>query len=455
VHSNLPIIAKMLARFPRIVGIVILTFLVLAWLYGGDSSRSLAKPSNNDGKQFSSPKAKTGGQSGRVHYADVPDSSASTTSSAAYVAVPTDAVPVIKARTPYAYVFWATSDMYACSALIGIRRLIDFHTPHKLHILVTEGVSEPYREEFEKFNVTVHEVEVPEHPHPNPNAKALRLNQTTEMNLVKLHAFRMHQLDDKVRRVVIMDADQFIYHPLDTLFSSPEADLAAPRNYWDRGEASAGMLATTLMVINPSDRVWKSVETEVKNLVLGEYADVVVNRVFKDSAAILPGAYGAVDDHWYFWYLPKWYRPEIDKFAISQIEDYSKADLKDLWRVINMHMEEKPKTQDPSVKEDGTIEGQPPAEGDAAQQNTEKRSLKKRALEGEDLDELDEEMAGNDAAMGELLTPEDVKKEKADAEVDDKGMLSFQLRMMLISHRRSTQRRSTRKDRRDRQDRQD
>jgi alpha-N-acetylglucosamine transferase len=424
----------MIARFPRLVAISILALLVLAWLFRGESAPSFpGKPSyrsNSDKKDVGQPEAKLKdtydsnrkNDPNRVHLADVPDESASATVTSEAVAVETK-FPVISRKSPFAYVLWATSDIYACSALILLRRLNEFNSPHRTHVLISEGVSKPYRDEFEKWNATLHDVEPPQHPNPSIDSRKARLNETSEMNLMKLHVFRMHQIDGSVKRAMILDADQYIYGPLDTLFSLPEVDLAAPRAYWNT-EAKGGVtfnLASTLMVVEPNDRIWNKVNDGIKDLSRGEYADTVVNRVFSDSAMVLPGVYGTVDDHWYNWWMPAWFRPEEGVLGKGMVEQYHKGEMKEIWRVINLHVNNP--QDEVEAEDDGNVDIDLGVEdAAAAPQQMKKRSLTKRQEESEDAEEEEvvEDEEEEEGDLGEELTPEEAEKEKKESGI---GML--------------------------------
>jgi hypothetical protein len=263
-----------------------------------------------------------------------------------------------------------------------------FHTKHKIFALVTEKVNKGYRDAMEELNVTVSVTPPPTHPHHR--------NPIKEQSLLKLLAFRMHQVDKTLKRVIVMDADQYISKPLDSLFDLPSVDFAAPRAYW-RGNH---FLSTTLMVISLSDRVWKLVEEGMKNLKETWYDFELVNDLFEGSAMVLPGQYGMVDDHFVNWDMPAWFRPEGDIHNDGMVQEYSKASMEDLWRTIELNSASKPK--DPEVK------------GHAESETAPAKDLKKRA-DPKPVDDLKE------ADLGEILTPEQVKKEQENANKDEKG----------------------------------
>lgn len=55
-----------------------------------------------------------------------------------------------KGTAGFAYVFYATSDAYACSALVNIKRIRrDYHSTLAVHVLVSEEVTSHYITAFE------------------------------------------------------------------------------------------------------------------------------------------------------------------------------------------------------------------------------------------------------------------------------------------------------------------
>src|SRR5215469_576809 len=61
--------------------------------------------------------------------------------------VPTrhSSIPFTFKPSPYAYVFYATTDEYACAVLVNINRLRKrFFTRHRIHVLLSKDVSSVY-----------------------------------------------------------------------------------------------------------------------------------------------------------------------------------------------------------------------------------------------------------------------------------------------------------------------
>jgi len=131
--------------------------------------------------------------------------------------------------SPYAYVFYATQDTYACSVLVNIHQLQDTHkTPYRIFVLITKDISANYISALSSTGATL-SLQIP---------PALR--EGTEGNvyykdcLLKLFGFKMHHIDPSLEKVIVLDSDQLIVKPLDHLFHMDDldVDLAAPRAYW-------------------------------------------------------------------------------------------------------------------------------------------------------------------------------------------------------------------------------
>ncbi|GAB7347362.1 hypothetical protein MBLNU459_g4298t1 [Dothideomycetes sp. NU459] len=138
----------------------------------------------------------------------------------------TDLAVVSTASKPetFAYVFYATQNLYACSVLVNIERLQTLlKTKHRIFVLVTPEVSEDYIDAFELRNVTVSVQDAP----PIADGGAFYYQDS----LLKLYGFRMHEIDPSLTRVIVMDSDQLVLRNLDRLFEGIEVDLAAPRAY--------------------------------------------------------------------------------------------------------------------------------------------------------------------------------------------------------------------------------
>lgn len=212
----------------------------------------------------------------------------------------------------YAYVFYATADLYACSTLVNIHRLRTLKSTIPIHVLASEFLSVPFMNALHDANVTVHIEETPQTP-------AL-LGSYYEDSLLKMLVFKMHKLDPTLRRVLILDSDQLILKHFDNLFSDlPVVDLAAPRAYWSPPEDAGAVFSSAFMMINLSDRLWETVNrTLPSNGDLADGASVsapagadmdVLNDLFGDTATLLSGEYVTLNSHWETWEVPRWFHP--------------------------------------------------------------------------------------------------------------------------------------------------
>ncbi|PNS20954.1 hypothetical protein CAC42_2885 [Sphaceloma murrayae] len=221
------------------------------------------------------------------------------------------------ANSPYAFVFYATEDAYACGVLINIDRLQKgFKTKYRIFVLITRDLSKSYRDALASRNVTVSLQNPPKMP---ASAAQYYVNC-----LVKLYTFKMHHIDPSLRRVLVIDSDQLILQNLDHLFTGlPEVDLAAPRAYWiDKG---TNVLSSTFMLINLSERLWGRIDAAMKHIGPDKYDMDIINDELGDTALVLPGKYVTINSHWETWELPKWYHEEED-FKNVEIEQPATID---------------------------------------------------------------------------------------------------------------------------------
>lgn len=220
----------------------------------------------------------------------------------------------------FAYVFYATSDTYACSALVNIHQLRTLGSAVPAHILVSEKVSKAYIDAFADAGAIAHIETTPELP--------LQSGQYYQDCLLKLVTFKMHILDPSLKRVLLFDSDQLILKHFDNIFSDiPPVDLAAPRAYWLQEKET--VFSSAFMLINLSDRLWDKVN---KTFPTGEEdhdsearVDMdIINDELGDTTTILSGEYVTLNSHWEAWDLPNWYHPE-DRQNISSTQSKSPA----------------------------------------------------------------------------------------------------------------------------------
>ena len=126
--------------------------------------------------------------------------------------------------------------------------------------------------------------------------------------LLKLVSFRLHQYIPSLKRIVVLDADQLILKSLDTLFSLPEVDVAAPRVHWAKDPSQ---LTSALMVISLSNRVWNEVQSAIDKLEGNQFDMEIINDLFRSSALVLPGDYCTLNTVWETSEVPSWWQGRV------------------------------------------------------------------------------------------------------------------------------------------------
>ncbi|KAG9842688.1 hypothetical protein KCU77_g9653, partial [Aureobasidium melanogenum] len=98
--------------------------------------------------------------------------------------------------SPYAYVFYATQDVYACSVLVNIHQLRFIHkTPHRIFVLITSEVSPFYFSAFEDSGATI-SLQTP--PSLANNTEGAGYYKDC---LLKLYAFKMQEIDPSLQKI--------------------------------------------------------------------------------------------------------------------------------------------------------------------------------------------------------------------------------------------------------------
>jgi hypothetical protein len=223
--------------------------------------------------------------------------SASTSVADSAVQSPAPEKAVLSFPSPFSYVFYATNDDYACSALVNVYRLQTlFHTTARIVLLATSSVSDPFLAAFAARNVTVIIEEAP----PLADGSVDYYQDV----LLKLVSFKLHHFDPSFKRIIVLDADQLILRPLDDLFGLPEVDVAAPRAYWIGKDAAS----STFMLVMLSERLWQRIELAMREIKSDKYDMDLINEVLGWEMMLLPGEYAAINSHWEVSDIPTWFR---------------------------------------------------------------------------------------------------------------------------------------------------
>lgn len=208
--------------------------------------------------------------------------------------------------THFGYVFYATSDIYACSALVNIHRLRHiFHTKYPVYLLASSAVSDTYKERFrERYSVTIIEHE------PPPLAE--QSSPYYRDVLLKLVSFNLLEWAPQLRRVLVLDSDQIILKSLDDAFTRvpSNVEVTAPHAYWLLGEPGA---TTAMIMVSLSASLWARMNASLTNIKEDMYDMDLVNSMFKGEMTLLPGNYVALNSHWETNEIPVWaqYRPVL------------------------------------------------------------------------------------------------------------------------------------------------
>lgn len=259
-----------------------------------------------------------------------------------------DAAPVVKDNSPYhfrpspnAFVFYATTNEYACSVLVNIHRLKQkFYTRHRVHVLLSRDVSTSYLTAIVEAgaSLTIRD------PPPLAAGSAFYYKDC----LLKLMAFGLHQIDETIERIAVLDADQLILQNLDHIFDLPQADIAAPRADW----IGQDVIASTFMVISLSDRLWETVKLGMGSIKENHYDMDLVNDLFSKKVLLLPSNYVALNGLWHSWIVPDWYRPEEadNDERIPLTDEEKKWQGESFWRALSIMNDADPFAKD--VKEE-------------------------------------------------------------------------------------------------------
>nr|KAK5446121.1 hypothetical protein LTR18_004040 [Exophiala xenobiotica] len=247
----------------------------------------------------------------------------------------------------FAYVFYATSNLYACSVMVNIHRLRRlFHTPHPIYLLVSDEVSIRYKSVFrERYNVTIIEHE----PHALPMGSAPYYKDV----MLKLVAFKLYVWAPMVKRVIVLDGDVLVLRSLDSLFGRVEleletgqhggvdsdvdvdVDVAAPHAYWLGGPVLG--VTSAMMMVRLSEGLWARMEAMLEGVRLESRVDVydmdLINQEFFGAGGpdgdgdgdgegkgdrnghghghdglVLPGEFCTLNSHWEVGEVPAWSR---------------------------------------------------------------------------------------------------------------------------------------------------
>lgn len=247
--------------------------------------------------------------------------------------------PVEPLEKSCGYVFYAASDINACSILVNIYRMQhELDTAMPIHVLAGPEISDDYVKALENTKASIHT--------KIPQVKGLNASNDRDSLMLKLSTFNMHSLDPGLKRILALDGDQLILKNLDHLFEqSPEANISAPRSYWMPSE----FLASTFMVVNLSNDLLKIAENVLESLAFQKF-DLNLLSDSVERVAVLSGQYVTLNSHWGDWNLPRWFQPsqEINMTTVELVNELSKGQSVDIpqMRRSDMNIEESSTTSE-------------------------------------------------------------------------------------------------------------
>jgi hypothetical protein len=204
----------------------------------------------------------------------------------------------------FAYAFYATSDLYACSVLVIIDKLISLrqeHTAMEIDIVViylANSLSSPTLTSFHELPVSYRvKLRAVEPIHFRNN------NGYYNDCMVKMYVFSLTEYS----RVVYMDADGLPLHNLDHLFHLvPSVPFAAPRAWWlavnrnDQHYGNNGFFTSAFMALEPSTAKFDAIIEELRKSSsnLSQFDMDLLNTWFGISAMVLPNEYICLNGLW-------------------------------------------------------------------------------------------------------------------------------------------------------------
>ncbi|KAJ3181724.1 hypothetical protein HDU87_000742 [Geranomyces variabilis] len=223
-----------------------------------------------------------------------------------------------------AYVFYVTSDTYACACMVLVASIkkAGKRADIGLVALVTASVSKKRLDQLAGVGIRTMEV---------ASMTTHTTDPTWRESLTRLAAFKLVEFD----RIVVLDADGTVLKSLDFLFDLPSFPIYAPRAYW----LDQPFLASTVYVIEPSQALYDAqVEVIEKASKEGEtlFDMDVANRAFKDVASFLPGTIALLNGDFnqsplaksaanpFLTYAKLWENPYYVHFSESPLGGYGK-----------------------------------------------------------------------------------------------------------------------------------
>jgi|AGTN01.1.fsa_nt_gi Alpha-N-acetylglucosamine transferase len=183
----------------------------------------------------------------------------------------------------YAYVFYATNDTYAISAMVFVHRLKSFQAAIDADIvLIHYPLTNDFRKQAKEMGIITVLVE------PLPSAGHVNFIES----LSKLRLFQLTCYE----RIVYVDADALPLRSLDFLFSIPMTKaIAAPMAYWEEKP----IVCSALMVVSPSPQHWGRLMPRIQSALEQGVCDMeIVNTEFENEIVTLPFESFCLNSEW-------------------------------------------------------------------------------------------------------------------------------------------------------------
>lgn len=187
----------------------------------------------------------------------------------------------------FAWFQYATTPAYLCNSLMILDSLDHLETrAEKVLVYPNEWDSNPVDRRVPALLQKAREKYKPQLMPVNVKSVVGKTDandsRTWAETFVKLLVFNQTGYD----RVISLDSDTVVLKNMDELFFLPRATVAMPRAYWIKQKP--GLLASIMVVVEPSHREWTRVEQAIINRKEGEFDMEILNSLYNTTALILP-----------------------------------------------------------------------------------------------------------------------------------------------------------------------
>ncbi|KAL3461830.1 nucleotide-diphospho-sugar transferase [Aspergillus heterothallicus] len=180
----------------------------------------------------------------------------------------------------FAYMQYATNAAYLCNSVMLFERLhrltskadrlMMYPNTFSANEKDTSYESRLLRKARDEYGVELMPVKV-------------QTQTTWAESYTKLLAFNQTQY----KRVLSLDSDATVLQPMDELSLLPPCPVAMPRAYW-LNNSNSRTLGSHVLLIQPSEFEFARITAAIANAGSSDYDMEIVNKLYKDSALILP-----------------------------------------------------------------------------------------------------------------------------------------------------------------------